>query len=82
MARILPCDVVIAVDFLCTGDAPIYARRRKFVYSFLPVMFCRWVMNLPANREVDNNDVCRAQQSWLSLSFITMLVVLRQCRRA
>ena len=38
-------------------------------------MFCRWVLHLLANRVVGNNDVWRAQQSWLLLSFITMLAV-------
>ena len=37
--------------------------------------FCRWVLNLLVNRAVDNNDVWRMQQAWLSFSFITMLAV-------
>ena len=36
------CYVAIAVYCLCTVDAPIYARRTKFLYSFLLVTFCRW----------------------------------------
>ena len=40
------CHVAIAVYYSCTGDAPTYARRTKFVCSFLPVPFCRWAMNL------------------------------------
>ncbi|KAF1782816.1 Nucleotide-diphospho-sugar transferase [Phytophthora cactorum] len=58
------------------GDAPIYARGTKFLYSFLPVTFCRWVLNLLANRAVDNNDVWRAQQTWFSFSFITMMAIV------
>ncbi|CAI5718356.1 unnamed protein product [Hyaloperonospora brassicae] len=42
-------NVAIAVCYLCTGDAPIYARGTKFLYSFLIVTFCRWVLNLLAN---------------------------------
>nr|AFB20351.1 cellulose synthase 3 [Bremia lactucae] len=70
------CYVAIAVYYLCTGDAPIYARGTKFIYSFLPVTFCRWVLNLLANRAVDNNDVWRAQQTWFSFSFITMMAIV------
>ncbi|CAH0516631.1 unnamed protein product [Peronospora belbahrii] len=70
------CYVSIAVYYLCTGDAPIYARGTKFLYSFLPVTFCRWVLNLLANRAVDNNDVWRAQQTWFSFSFITMMAII------
>nr|AEC45570.1 cellulose synthase 3 [Pseudoperonospora cubensis]QLB37643.1 cellulose synthase 3 [Pseudoperonospora humuli] len=70
------CYVSIAVYYLCTGDAPIYARGTKFLYSFLPVTFCRWVLNLLANRAVDNNDVWRAQQTWFSFSFITMMAIV------
>ncbi|RLN47215.1 hypothetical protein BBJ29_004685 [Phytophthora kernoviae] len=69
------CYVSIAVYYLCTGDAPIYAQGTKFLYSFLPVTFCRWVLNLLANRAVDNNDVWRAQQTWFSFSFITMMAI-------
>ena len=74
--------VAIDVYCLCTGDAPIYARSAKFLYSFLLVTFCRWVLSLLANRIVDNNDVWRMQQTWLTFSFITMLAVSRPFRRA
>ncbi|CAI5727094.1 unnamed protein product [Hyaloperonospora brassicae] len=55
------CYVAIAVYYLCIGDAPIYARGTNILYSFLPVPFCRWVLNLLANRAVDNNHKKRAQ---------------------
>lgn len=69
------CYVVIAIFYLCTGDAPIYAKGNKLLYSFLPVMLARWMLNLLANRAVDNNDVWRAQQTWFSYSFITLLAI-------
>lgn len=68
--------MAIAVSYLCTCDAPINARRTKILYSFLLVVaFYRWVLNLPVNRAVGNNDVWRLQQAWLSFSCITMLTV-------
>ena len=68
--------MAIAVSYLCTCDAPINARRTKILYSFLLVVaFYRWVLNLPVNRAVGNNDVWRLQQAWLSFSFLTMLTV-------
>jgi len=70
------CYVIIAVYYLNTGDAPIYAKGTKFLYSFLPVMLIKWMLNLLANRAVDNNDVWRAQQTWFSYSFITMLAII------
>lgn len=70
------CYVVIAVYYLNTGDAPIYAKGTKFMYAFLPVMVIKWMLNLLANRSVDNNDVWRAQQTWFSYSFITMLAII------
>ena len=33
------------------------------------------MLTLPVNRAVDNNDVWRMQQAWLSFSFITMMAV-------
>ena len=75
--------MAIAVSYLCTCDAPINARRTKILYSFLLVVaFYRWVLNLPVNRAVGNNDVWRLQQAWFSFSFITMLTILRPSRRA
>ncbi|TMW66986.1 hypothetical protein Poli38472_012102 [Pythium oligandrum] len=70
------CYVAIAIYYLCTGDAPIYAKGSKFMYSFLPLMMIRWLLNLLANRAVDNNDVWRAQQTWFSYSFITLLAIM------
>nr|AFB77612.1 cellulose synthase 3 [Albugo candida] len=70
------CYVVISIYYLCTGDAPIYARGNRFMYSFLPLMLSRWILNLLANRAVDNNDVWRAQQTWFSYSFITLLAII------
>jgi cellulose synthase (UDP-forming) len=69
------CYVAIAIYYLCTGDAPIYAKGSAFMYSFLPVMIARWLLNLMANRAVDNNDVWRSQQTWFSYSFITLLAI-------
>jgi cellulose synthase (UDP-forming) len=69
------CYMAIAIYYLCTGDAPIYARGQTFLYSFLPVMLIRWMLNLLANRAVDNNDVWRAQQTWFSYAFITLLAI-------
>ncbi|DAZ92486.1 TPA: hypothetical protein N0F65_012716 [Lagenidium giganteum] len=69
------CYVTIAIYYLNTGDAPIYAQGYTFLYSFLPVMIARWMLNLLANRAVDNNDVWRAQQTWFSYAFITMLAI-------
>lgn len=70
------CYVTVAVYYLCTGDAPIYAKGTEFLYSFLPLMLVRWLLNLMANRAVDNNDVWRAQQTWFSYSFITLLAIM------
>lgn len=70
------CYVLIAIYYLCTGDSPFYAKGTRFLYSFLPVMLVRWMLNLLANRAVDNNDVWRAQQTWFSYSFITMLAII------
>nr|AFB20360.1 cellulose synthase 3 [Globisporangium violae] len=70
------CYVVIAIYYLCTGDAPIYAKGTQFMYSFLPLMLIKWLLNLLANRAVDNNDVWRAQQTWFSYSFVTMLAII------
>lgn len=70
------CYVTIAIYYLCTGDAPIYAKGTQFLYSFLPLMMVRWLLNLLANRAVDNNDVWRAQQTWFSYSFITLMAIL------
>lgn len=69
------CYITIAIYYLNTGDAPIYAQGYTFLYSFLPVMVARWMLNLLANRAVDNNDVWRAQQTWFSYAFITMLAI-------
>lgn len=69
------CYVTIAVYYLCTGDSPFYAQGLTFIYSFLPLMLARWLLNLLANRAVDNNDVWRAQQTWFSYAFITMLAI-------
>lgn len=69
------CYVTIAVYYLCTGDAPIYAKGTTFLYSFLPLNIAKWMLNLLANRAVDNNDVWRAQQTWFSYAFITMLAI-------
>nr|AEZ51039.1 cellulose synthase 3 [Pythium aphanidermatum] len=68
--------VAVAVYYLCTGDAPIYAQGAKFLYSFLPNMLVKWLLNLLANRAVDSNDVWRAQQTWFSYAFITLLAIL------
>lgn len=69
------CYVFIAIYYLNTGDAPIYASGLTFLYSFLPLMMARWLLNLLANRAVDNNDVWRAQQTWFSYSFVTLLAI-------
>lgn len=70
------CYVTIAIYYLCTGDSPFYAKGTRFLYSFLPLMIVRWMLNLLANRAVDNNDVWRAQQTWFSYSFITMMAII------
>ena len=73
--------MTIAVSYLCTCDAPINARGTKILYSFLLVVaFYRWVLNLPVNRAVGNNDVWRLQQAWFSFSFITTLAVFEAIR--
>nr|AFB20349.1 cellulose synthase 3 [Apodachlya brachynema] len=74
------CYVTIAIYYLNTGDAPIYTQGNLLLYTFLPVMLARWMLNLLANRTVDNNDVWRAQQTWFSYSFITMLAILEAIR--
>ena len=74
------CYVTIAIYYLVTGDAPIYTQGNLLLYTFLPVMLARWMLNLLANRSVDSNDVWRAQQTWFSYSFITMLAILEAVR--
>lgn len=69
------CYIVIAIYYLTTGDPPIYTQGLRLLYTFLPLMLIRWMLNLLANRAVDNNDVWRAQQTWFSYSFITMLAI-------
>lgn len=69
------CYIIIAIYYLCTGDPPIYTQGLRLLYTFLPLMLVRWMLNLLANRAVDNNDVWRAQQTWFSYSFITMLAI-------
>jgi len=65
----------IAIVYLSTGDAPIVTEDYNLMYTFLPVMFARWLLNLLANRAVDSTDVWRAQQTWFSYAFITMLAM-------
>ncbi|KAF0690348.1 Aste57867_18279 [Aphanomyces stellatus] len=74
------CYVFIAIYYLCTGSAPIYTPGQQMLYTFLPVMLVRWMLNLMANRTVDNNDVWRAQQTWFSYSFITALAIMEAIR--
>ncbi|OQR89532.1 cellulose synthase catalytic subunit UDP-forming, partial [Achlya hypogyna] len=74
------CYVFIAIYYLCTGSAPIYTPGQNLLYTFLPLMLVRWMLNLLANRTVDSNDVWRAQQTWFSYSFITMLAILEAVR--
>ncbi|KAF0690345.1 Aste57867_18276 [Aphanomyces stellatus] len=69
------CYVFIAIYYLNTGEAPIYTQGNLLLYTFLPVMLARWMLNLLANRSVDSNDVWRAQQTWFSYSFITALAI-------
>ena len=69
------CYIIIAIYYLTTGDPPIYTQGLRLLYTFLPLMLIRWMLNLLANRSVDNNDVWRAQQTWFSYSFITMLAI-------
>lgn len=69
------CYIVIAIYYLTTGQPPIYTQGLRLLYTFLPLMLIRWLLNLLANRAVDNNDVWRAQQTWFSYSFITMLAI-------
>ncbi|KAG9413051.1 hypothetical protein AC1031_016067 [Aphanomyces cochlioides] len=74
------CYAFIAIYYLCTGSAPIYTPGNRMLWTFLPVMLARWMLNLLANRTVDNNDVWRAQQTWFSYSFITALAILEAIR--
>ncbi|RHY36772.1 hypothetical protein DYB25_000675 [Aphanomyces astaci] len=69
------CYVFIAIYYLNTGSAPIFTPGNQMLWTFLPLMLCRWMLNLLANRSVDSNDVWRAQQTWFSYSFITALAI-------
>jgi len=68
--------MIIAIYYLATGQAPIYTKGLLLLYTFLPVTSLRWLLTLLANRAVDNNDVWRAQQTWFSYSFITMVAIV------